>query len=792
MKYLISKPFFVGAALVLALSSLTSIIPASAERDAWTWTDLSASLPLRDGVSLFLSAENQGSWLLSDSRHLWREDGAHLSDLTQAARDHGATSIKLLASDGREWLIWNKGLSDARGQMWLLDDSHWTDLTNVLPPTVESLEVSGHDGQWYLKTIANGQTRLVFVNGTASIPQDVVMPLEFSGEGHAAFVNGRWFWFGGQAGHAMVWAMDGTAMKAIANVPAASNITSVWASDGSALVQAGDSLFTFDGSIWTDLSAQAKTLGLLPASNALQVANGGASWMIVSGYHLYRYDGYALASKSQMPFRLSSISGGNGFLVTGSDVNGSAIMQTVDDAMAEAQIAPAPISNTNLNALIATITAPPLATDASTGIAYASWTVPEGASLPSGSVTDYRVSAQDKTDGLSSIELWVNGVVVKTCALGGISSQTTCDQMLSAADYPVGTDLFMNARITDAKKNAFWTPAKTLKRPAAIAAATAPTISTTGPVFGARLALVPDVSEMRRGGTLTVRATAQDSLVGMNRIEISYGGQIHQTCRYGIAMSEVHCDLTLDTATIADNTSLSFTARAINADGQETWSNGRTVMIRGANWSPTPTGAAQTTNGVTEWSWLSPPVSMIESTQEATYNVGAWSANGIAKIEMVVNGQTRKTCAFVSGLQTRGCAYTIRTGDWDHGQVVTVNARITDMAGRVAWTDASNVTISRAWWEPLSTAGPYVTVAASKNDSFSAGDKLSFILSGWSPNGVDRLELYMNGARVASCPSDMCSYTSPALDGDKVEFQARLVDVLGKETWTALYGLNKK
>jgi hypothetical protein len=159
---------------------------------------------------------------------------------------------------------------------------------------------------------------------------------------------------------------------------------------------------------------------------------------------------------------------------------------------------------------------------------------------------------------------------------------------------------------------------------------------------------------------------------------------------------------------------------------------------------------------------------------------------------MLVNGATRKTCGFVSGTIARACAYTISTGDWNHGQVVTVNARVTDMQGHIAWTDANSVTISRGWWEPLNNPGPYVTLSATKNDGYVTGETLGFTMSGWSPNGVDHLELYLNGLRVASCPSDICRYTSEPLNADHIEFQTRLVDRQGKETWTALEGLNRK
>ena len=116
-------------------------------------------------------------------------------------------------------------------------------------------------------------------------------------------------------------------------------------------------------------------------------------------------------------------------------------------------------------------------------------------------------------------------------------------------------------------------------------------VVSAAPVFAARLVTTPDTSDVTRGATLTARVYAQDNLIGLDRVEISYGGQIRQICRYGIAMSEVKCDLTIDTATLADNTSLTFTARAINTNGLEAWTNSRTVTVRAANWSPTPAGA---------------------------------------------------------------------------------------------------------------------------------------------------------------------------------------------------------
>ncbi len=679
MKNLITKPLFVGAALVVALLALTSVATVSANRDAWTWTDKSSVLPRRDGITLALSAERQGSWLLSDGSNLWRFDGNAISDLNREARDRQLNNTKLLASDGRQWLIWNKPLDDRRGSLWLFEGSTWIDRTNVLPSSVETLEASGHDGQWYLNVRANGTTRLVFLNGSASIPQDVTLPLEASNIGHAAFVNGRWFWIGEQAGHLMVWGLNGLNMTPVKNIPAALHLSGIRTTDSSALIATSetpgnasfaDRLWSFDGSVWTDLSAQAKASGLLPADvTNMRAAFGGNAWMILSGSNAYRYDGYALVSKGQTKDAFVTLTGGNGFVLTARGADGSAKLTVVSD---------------------------------------------------------------DKADP----EQPVTPVVSK--------------------------------------------PARPLVKEG------------PGGIFASRLTVTPDATDVRRGTTITVRAYAQNNTVGLNRIEISYGGRIRRLCTYGIAMSETMCDLTIDTASVAENTSFSFVARAIDAEGRETWSNGKTVLVRGANWSATVAAAPANVGGPAQWSWMEPATGELEGPQETTYFVGAWSPNGIAKIEMIANGATRKTCGYASGSTSRDCNYVVRTGDWSHGQNVAVNARVTDNLGRVTWSDAKSVLISRAWWEPMNRPGAYVTLAANKSDGYNAGDKLSFIFSGWSPNGYDHLELWMNGVRAVSIPSDIGIWTSAPLTADRVEFQARLVDRQGRETWTALYGLNKK
>ncbi|MCK9361311.1 hypothetical protein M0Q28_03715 [Patescibacteria group bacterium] len=946
MKNPISKPFFVGSALVIALAALTSVAPVSADLDAWSWNEKSAELPRREDVRFTAMAARQGAWLLSDGASLLRFDGNTVSDLTQEARDRGLRSIKRIASDNRSWMIWSKNADEGRGQLWLRDDSIWTDLTQVLPPSVDTLDITGSAGVWVLRATSRGTSRSIYLSGTNAIPADLALPIDASplspgcvketsgstlctGVNRAVNAGGMWFWIGGATearsangatpGRTSIklWRLSGTEFVSVKNVPAAKFVSGVWQTQAGVLVATSESpmnplmtdrLWLFNGYSWRELSGQAKALGLLPAdASGMKVAHGGTSWMIVSGNKLYRYDGVSLRSKGTARVSVTALAGGNGFALAGVDATGFASLFAIGDNVADESKDTTPTANAaaiasmlagtdvrvdgipsdavigdgrgftfrasaediagidrievfvngariricpgnaceftqtywamrqperkvlfqakawnklgvatdsriitlvvkqhstaGLNPVSTGSASVALSQDFGTGMAFASWTDPAGTDLPAGNTATYFVAGQDKLDGLASIEIWVNGVVTKTCAAGQTKNEFRCETTLSAADYPTGTDLFMNARLTDTKGNSLWVPATTLSRsaPPAIAASVSnetvdaqPVMTNVSPIFASLLSIEPAAKDVRRGTTLTVRAKSQNNLVGLERVEISYGGQIRNICRFGVAMSETTCALTIDTSTLAENTSLSFMARAIDADGRETWSNSESVTVRGSTWTPAPAAASADAKGFSQWSWLSPELAGLENNQEATYTVGSWSPEGVKSVEIVANGTVRKTCGFISGTASRECAYVLRPSDWNHGDVVTVNARVTDFSGNVIWSAPKTLLMTRGWWEPVNQPSAYVNVTASRTDGYKPGDVLTFTLLGWSPNGADRLELLVDGKVAASCPSDVCRWTSPALANDRLEFQARLTDRSGKQVWSGLYGLKKQ
>ncbi|MSR85144.1 hypothetical protein EXS71_01760 [Candidatus Uhrbacteria bacterium] len=440
------------------------------------------------------------------------------------------------------------------------------------------------------------------------------------------------------------------------------------------------------------------------------------------------------------------------------------------------------------------------------GINWASWlqdtngavvTVNPGTlpKLMSGGSFVYSVAAND-AKGLSRMDLWVNGAIKKTCTLQGQKDTQVCSVTLSSMDYPYGTEVFVNANVFDSVGKSVWTSGTRARRDtspltiAVVAPTPTPAVTTpgqvAGPIFGSTIAVDPNSPSVVRGTVIKVYSSSQNNLTGLQRVEVYANGKIARTCSFGAVVSPSPCDITVDTASVNEGTTYTFMARAINADGQEVWSGSKAMIVRSAS-SGSPTASA---NGMSVWTWMGPSVSELSEGQTADYSVGAWAPSGIAKIEMVVDGTTRRTCSpATSG--AKECTYTITTYDYTHGHTVAINARVTDNAGQVMWTEPHNILIKRNW-EPLLPNRPYVTVTTSADKGYKLGDKIQFTVRGWAGTGINYLDLFVNGKKVASCSSEACAWTSDTYYSPQIEYAARMLDHENQETWTPVAGFYKK
>ncbi|GEM_PF-2068102 len=442
--------------------------------------------------------------------------------------------------------------------------------------------------------------------------------------------------------------------------------------------------------------------------------------------------------------------------------------------------------------------------DRGSGITLASWMDPDERTLKSGGLITYGVTARAPQIGLSRMEVWVNGQIKMICSFPGVKDAQSCRFGLSADAYPADTDVFVNARLQNARGQEAWSTGVLLHRERAnVAASNAPTPAApsnvpaptpaappTGPLFSSSATLEPSVATLVRGATLTFKSSSLNNTHGIDRVEIYVNGSMERACTYGAAMSAVPCEAAVDTARYQPGTTITFMARAIETQGKDVWSNAKSVLVLATAPAPTSNEAPATNGtGLSIWSWMAPTVSQISVDETTTYTVGAWASSGVRSIEMIADGIVRRTCSFGGAKGSKECTYTISTQDFSDGHTVSVNARVTDGNGNVTWADARTVTTKRSW-TPLNDPIAYTQLTATPSDGYHAGDRIRLQARGWSPRQVERLDIFVNGVQVASCPTDTCSWTSQPFDRPFIEYQARVTDRLQQETWTALSGLS--
>ncbi len=476
--------------------------------------------------------------------------------------------------------------------------------------------------------------------------------------------------------------------------------------------------------------------------------------------------------------------------------NDSETVSLIVDANSLATADPARFPATSVvssNAIPASL---PWVMDLSTGIAWATWIDPPQTVLKNQPVR-FNVAAR-AAKGLNRVEMWVNGAVKETCTFDNVVTDIRmCHVTLVATDLPNGASVFVNARVLDRRELQTWTSGSNFHRerapaqnsPSQTESDSSPSVN--GPVFSASAIIEPALASVVRGDTVTYKVKAQNNTTGLHSVEILANGVVKRTCSFGAAVGPVACDLALDTGNYQPGTTITLLGRAIDNRGQEVWANAKSILVRvtdqGVDSSEAPAKAGQS---LSVWSWMNPAQDTITAHETATYTIGAWAQSGVKSIEMVVDGIVRKTCTFGSK-GSKECAYTITTNDFSDEHMVVMNARVTDMDGVTAWSDVRMITVKRSW-NALSNAASYAQVTTNRAQGYTKNDQISFTMRGWSARTLDHLDLFLNGIKVYSCPTDRCVWTTPLYTKSILEYQVRMVDQAGQDAWSGLYGLRQK
>lgn len=432
--------------------------------------------------------------------------------------------------------------------------------------------------------------------------------------------------------------------------------------------------------------------------------------------------------------------------------------------------------------------------DAQTGTSWTSWHTAADKRLDETTTSTIFSVAALNEKGLGRVELWINGDVKRTCDFTSSLDIRVCSLSLSASDYPANSEVYANARIYTSKDRdtqVTWTTGLHILRgettPGIVRTAT---IGSAPAIQHTVVSLTPDVTTVRRGTQAKVRVTAQNSAAGIRRIEVYLNNAIERVCTLGGQVSPTSCDLDLDTTKYPSGTTISVVARVLDGEYHFSWSNTRALYINDSMTQTTPDPAQN--SSVSIWSWMTPLATELHAGDRVSYSIGAWSAENVQKIDMIVDGAVRKSCNFTSTDGNKECTIMLADTDFADRHVATLNARATDAAGNKGWSEVRTIKVVRDWLPTPESQPSYLTIENDHPKGYALGESVTLTARAWSAMTIARIEIRANNRVVATCPSDVCTWKSPAMSLNQLEYQAQALDSLGRSLWTGVIGVSSK
>lgn len=158
------------------------------------------------------------------------------------------------------------------------------------------------------------------------------------------------------------------------------------------------------------------------------------------------------------------------------------------------------------------------------------WLDPSVESLGPNATSTYHVGSW-AARGVSSVSLYLDGKVVKTCSYYGSTGNLDCAYLLNGASYQAGTTFFINALVQSAGGAQSWTTGKTISVAAATCSGTSCTATNAGSSVNGWVSAASDkdASGYSSGGIISIASAAYDP-DGVARIDIYTNGTRLKTC----------------------------------------------------------------------------------------------------------------------------------------------------------------------------------------------------------------------------------------------------------------------
>jgi hypothetical protein len=380
-------------------------------------------------------------------------------------------------------------------------------------------------------------------------------------------------------------------------------------------------------------------------------------------------------------------------------------------------------------------------------------------------------------DGVRKIEFYVNGSVKRTCSWDGTYESRECAYTLWANDYPAGTDVFVNAKVTDRNGRETWTSSRTIRR-------------SDGSAWN------PDAGVVRAEGWFEGDAyiDGDESVIfrtdawagdGLRQIRVYVDGEPAHTCAYNHALGTVSCDHSVSAQGRPNGAVVRAKALATDENGRTAWSAEKTVTVRKS--------AGSGDGDMSVWDWLNPSVNEIAQNESVTYHPQSWAEAGVKFVHVYVNGSVARTCDYWPGTGNQDCAFRISGANYTAGTDVFVNARAVDYNGREMWTAGKTIHI-RPQGTSYDQHPGSVTAWSNRDQGIANNQTITVYASAGDPDGVSRMEVYVNAERVKTCyGATSCQVTAgPFNQYPYVTYAAAVYDVFGNSSWTGYRNVEKQ
>lgn len=805
------------AIFAITIAPMQVLAANTATTGAWTWTDVSDYVSNRTNRPIWAIAHANSGWFYTDGQNLWnggqvyRFDGNTNVTVTNDVRNAGLDRVDDIVSDGADTALFLQDVVRTDNQFRIVVNKNGTyyNATDIVRGMLYSDEgissISGKNGTWYFVTT---KSRLFRWYANSSSPVQISLPSAVTSYSY-------------QTAQSMIYSVGQTTFRGMKIVPIGSDWMLMTQSQGNWLT------YKYSGSSFTDITSTVfpNTKGTdvlfsngttaIYAEGTYSYQNGrlaqyngsslyettinsgvftssiaaaawdGTSWIIVSGNkEIVRILPYTSTVESigvSRDYFITAAGDNNGHLLLGGTAsqlgtNGPTYPLTAKLVMITENGA-TNITNTDTSSNNST-------TDSVTGIKNWEWLDPNTALATNGQTT-YHIGTWDG-DGMKRIEIYVNGAVKKTCE----SNFTDCNITLYGSEYTVGTNIFVNAKLTDAKNQSTWSSGLTVYRTSDTSTTDTATNTSSNTNANIWTWIDPNKTSFNSNEDVTFYAGAWD-VDGVAQIILSVNGTDIRTCQFNGETGNVQCAATIYASNYSADTTLTLRARIIDRNINTVWSEQKSIYRNG-------TSSTTNTSGGSVWTWVEPTKTTLYSDESVVFSAGAQDNDGINRIILTINGSDVRTCSFNGSTGTSECSYTVYGSTYSANSTITLRARAIDANGTVTWSNtqqiyrysgassnsSSNTSNSTAsvwtWTEPSLT-------------SINPNESVVFYAGAWDGDGINQVILSVNGGDKKTCTlggtqsAPSCAYTVVANDysaNTNLVLRARIVDKNGATTWS--------